>query len=239
MFNQIQTASDVQQEKDVLGGVRVVDTDVYPATIKLAYAGKSKGGALSLTIHADIGGTELRHTFWVTNKQGQNFYEKNGKKDFLPGWNAANGICLLIANKELTQLTPETKTVKLWDFDAKAEVPTQVEAMTELHGGQVLLAVQKQLVDVNQETAPGSGVYVPSGKTREQNEIDKVFFIDDGRTVTEIRNNTPTAEFKEKWLAANKGKVFDRTDKKAGASAGMPGANAGASRPANSLFGQK
>lgn len=237
MFNNIQTAADVQQEKDVLGGSRVVDTDVYDATIKLAYAGKSKGGALSLTIHADLDGTELRHTFWVTNKQGQNYYEKDGKKHFLPGWNAANGICLLITNQELTALPTEQKVVKLWDFEAKAEVNTPVEALVALHGGKVKLAVQKQLVDVNQETAPGSGVYVPSGKTREQNEIDKVFFYDDGRTVKEIRENQP-AEFMDKWIAQNKGKVFDRTDKKAAAAGGLPGAAAGG-KPANSLFGNK
>jgi len=243
IFAQVETANDIKEEKDVLGGGFVLDTDVYDATITLAYAGKSKGGSHSLTIHADVGGKEHRHTFYVTNKQGQNFYvnKKTGDKEFLPGWNAANGIALLIANKELPALEAEEKTVKLYDFDAKAEVPTKVQAMTELHGGRIKLAIEKQLVDQTQETAPGSGVYVPTGKTREQNEIVKVFFIEDGRTVTEIRQNVEEAQFMPKWLERNKAKLIDKTDKKAAAGArpGMPGMGAQTQKPANSLFGAK
>ncbi|MBZ6396969.1 MULTISPECIES: hypothetical protein [Pantoea] len=245
IFATVETAADVEQEKDVLGGSFILDTDVYDATIKLAYAGESKRGSKSLTIHADINGKEVRHTFYVTNKQGQNFYvnKKTDKKEFLPGWNAANALCLLIADKELPAMVAEEKIVKLYDFDAKAEVPTKVQALTELHGGRVKLAIEKQLVDVNQETAPNSGVYVPSGKTREQNEIVKVFYAEDGRTTTEIRNNVEQAEFLQQWVARNKGKISDRTDKKAGTSAGAPGVGGGilgqAQKPANSLFGAK
>lgn len=243
IFAQVETASDIKEEKDVLGGGFVLDTDVYDVTITLAYAGVSKKGSHFLTIHADANGRELRHTFYVTNKEGKNFYvnKKTGDKEFLPGWNAANGLALLIANKELPALAAEEKVVKLYDFDAKAEVPTKVMAMTELHGGRVKLAVENQLVDINQETAPGSNVYVPTGKTRNQNEIVKVFFIEDGRTVTEIRQNVETAEFMPKWLERNKGKVSDKTDKKAAAGArpGMPGMGAQTQKPANSLFGAK
>ncbi|NUZ03055.1 hypothetical protein, partial [Pantoea brenneri] len=69
------------------------------------------------------------------------------------------------------------------------------------------------------------------------------FYAEDGRTTTEIRNNVEQAEFLQQWVARNKGKISDRTDKKAGTSAGAPGVGGGilgqAQKPANSLFGAK
>jgi hypothetical protein len=246
-FFAVETANDIQEEKDVLGGAGPLESGVYDATIILAYAGESSGGSKSLTIHADVGGRELRHTFYVTNKQGQNFYvnKKTQAKEFLPGWNAANAICLLTCNKELPAMQAEEKTVKLYNFDAQAEVPTKVKAMTELHGTKIKLGVVKQLVDKTKETGPGTKVYVPTGETREQNDIAKVFYAEDGRTVTEIRQSVEVAEFLPKWEAKNKGVTQDRTDKKAaaGVGAGRPGMPGGiapqSQKPANSLFGAK
>lgn len=246
IFAQVETAADVQEEKDVLGGSRIVESDVYDAEVTLAYAGQSAGGAKSLTVHFSVNGAEQRHTFWVTNKQGQNFYvnKTSGAKEFLPGWNQANALCQLICDKELPQMAAEEKVAKLYDFDAKAEVPKKVQALVELHGGKVKLAIMKQLVDQTSETAPGSKVYVPNGKTREQNEVVKVFYVEDGRTVTEIRNQKEVAEFMPAWIERNKGKVHDKTDKKAVAGVGagrpgLPGAQQQQQKPANSLFGAK
>ena len=243
-FAQVETANDIQQEKDVLGGSFILDTNVYDATIKLAFAGQTQGGSKFLTVHFDVDGKEQRHTFYVTNKQGQNYYVKNDKKEFLPGWNQANALCLLTNDKELPQMAAEEKMVKLYDFDTKTEVPKAVPVLVDLIGGKVKLAIENQLQDVNVETAPGSKVYVPSGKTKNVNEVVKVFYAEDGRTTTEIRNGVQEAKFMGEWLERNKGQVRDRTDKKTPAQAGRPGlpgagAAPGSMKPANSLFGAK
>ena len=84
----------LEQSRDTLGGGGAVESDSYTGKIKLAYAGASQGGARFLAVHIDLDGREYRETLYVTNKQGQNFYEKGGKKIPLPGFTVARGIDL-------------------------------------------------------------------------------------------------------------------------------------------------
>lgn len=230
----------LEASRDVLGGgFGAVDSDVYAGTIKLAYAGKSQGGAHSLTVHVDLGGREYRETLYVTNKQGENFYKnKDGKKSPLPGFTTANDLALLSTGVALNEQEVEERVVKLYDFDAKAEVPTKVQAVVSMHGKPITLGILKQIVDKN--VKDGNGNYVPSGETREENTIDKVFHTDTGKTVSEFTAKVEQPEFMGKWADKNKGTVRDRTTAKVG-KVGAPGQQAANSAshkaPAKSLFG--
>lgn len=229
----------LEAARDVLGGGGAMETDVYNGVIKLAFAGVSSGGAHSMTVHVDCGGREYRETMYVTNKQGQNFYEKNGKKNPLPGFTTANDIALLATGHPLNEQEMEEKVVKLYDFDAKAEVPTKVQAVVSLHGQQISLGILKQVVDKN--VKDGNGNYVPSGETRDENVIDKVFHAETGKTVSEYTAKVPTADFQGKWLAKNKGVTRDRTSGATG-KVGAPGQKAandsnGGKTASKSLFG--
>lgn len=230
----------IEAARDVLGGGGAVDSGVYTGTIKLAYAGMSSGGARSLTVHLDLDGREYREVLYVTNKQKQNYYEKDGKKSPLPGFTVANDLALLATGLALSEQEIEEKVVKLYDFDAKAEVPTKVQAMTSLHGRAISVGILKQLEDKKKKN-DSTQQYEPTGETRETNVIDKVFHAETGKTVSEYTAKVAEAEFQGKWKAKNDGVVRNKTTGATG-KVGTPGQRAandgGATKTASkSLFG--
>ena len=78
---------------DRLGGGSVLESNAYDGIVKMAYAGKSSSSkAQSVVAIIDLGGHEFRETFWITNKDGDNFYyDKNDKtkRHALPGYTMA------------------------------------------------------------------------------------------------------------------------------------------------------
>lgn len=213
MKNLKTTEVDVQ-ERDVLGGYQLHDTDVYLATIKMAYVSESKNGALGANFVLDIDGSEYRETVYFTNRKKETFFTNGkGETQALPGFSLLNSITMLTIGVEAAEMDTEERTVKIYDYDAQAEVNTSVDAFTELFGTQIKVAIERQLQD---KTEPDNdGKYVPTGETTERNVIVKAFHADKDVTLTEaIAKSDPM--FMGKWLAKNKGNIIDRTDKKAG-----------------------
>lgn len=226
----------LEEAKDVLGGnFGAIESNVYNALIKAAFAGKSASSdAMNMTfifeIEVDGQKREYRETVYVTNKQRENFYTKNDKKHPLPGFTVANDIALLATGHELNAQEFEEKVISLYDYDAKAEVPTKVQMATSLLGKTISLAILKQIEDKNKKNE-STGNYEPTGETRETNAIDKVFHTDSGRTVSEVVRKLDKGEFKDQWLNKNQGQVRDRTK---GTTAGKTGAPGRAAAPAAS-----
>jgi hypothetical protein len=239
-LSSLTTQDNIAGERDSLGGGGVFDSAIYDQNVALAYVITSQGGAQGLVVHLknNTDGRELRQTLWMTSgtaKGGKNYYEdKNGERHYLPGFIQANGLCLLTVGKEISEMDTETKVVPLYNYEAKAEVPTKVEMLTELLGKPILTAVFKQTVNKNVKNSEGQ--YVPSAETRDENEIDKFFRASDRKTVAEIKAQADEGTFIDAWAQKNTGKVRDRT--KAGASgvAGAPAAAGAAKRPTTSLF---
>ena len=226
-------------KEDVTSGSFILPSNLYDFTIELAYIGKSSGGAMSLNLHlTGDNGTTIRQTVYVTSgdaKGNLNYYvDKKKVKQYLPGFNIGNSLCLLTAGKEIGELDTEEKVVNLYDFDAGKELPTKVNAITDIMGKQVTLGVNKQTVDKN--VKQDDGTYAASGEIKEENEIDRVFRSTDGLTVTEIKAESIEPAIKAKWLE----KWLDVTKNKAkGTAAGATGAVAGApvaDKPKKSLF---
>lgn len=242
LLSGLTTDSNIENEKDSVGGgsFGVLESDLYDFTIELAYLTKSQGGALALNLVLSTAtGHEYKEQLWITSgkaKGCKNYYERDGERHYLPGFNHANAICLLTLGKEISQLDTEEKTIKLYDFDQGKEMPTQVDMVVDLLGQQISAGVQKQLV--NKRVKGDNGEYVDSNETREVNEIDKIFRTRDHLTTAEIRAQISEPEFKETWLKKWKGQVRDRTSKK-GADGAAPTAGA-PTKPAasdtNSLF---
>lgn len=233
----------MEEARDVLGGGGAFESGVYTGIIKLAYAGESKGGANSLTVHVDINGREYRETLYVTSgtaKGCKNYYEKGGKKYPMPGYTTANDIALLSTGVSLNEQDFEECVVKLYDYDAKAEVPTKVLAAKSLHGKEITLGLLKQTVDKT-KLNEATNEYEPTGETRDENIIDKVFHTESGRTVSEFLKNTEQAEFQSKWSDKNTGQTRDRTSGTTGkvASSNTQAANSAPGKTAakKSLFG--
>jgi len=239
LLSGLKTNETIEAEKDTLGGTSfIVESGLHDLTIDMAFVGKSTGGAMSLTIHAKNAESTVRNTLWITSGDAKGnlpyFVNKAGKKQFLPGYSIANSLCLLTIGKEISELETEEKVINLYDFDAGKEVPTKVQCLVDLLGQEVTLGMIKQIVDKN--VKDNSGNYVPSGETREENEIDKVFRASDGLTVTEVLAEATEPVFKNTWSEKNTGVTRNKA-KGAGANASVAGAPTPA--PTTSLFAKK
>lgn len=240
------TNDGLEEAQDRLGGFQVYDTDAYDATVKLAYAIQSPGGAHGVVFSFDMpGGREYRETVYVTNKKGENFFfnkDDKTKKVPLPGFTVADDICLMTTEQPLSAQETEEKVVNIWDNDAKKELPKSVQVLTGLLGKPVTLGIVKQLVNKNEKD--GNGEYQPTAETREENVIEKVFHTATKLSAVEARNGKTEAAFFQTWVDRNRGNVRDRRTIKGGegGQAGRPGApqaGGGAQAPTKSLFGQK
>lgn len=244
LFQNVKSDDSIAKERDSVGGSRVLDSDLYKGTVTLAYGVKAASEAIGLAvvIKTESGG-EIRETLWTTSgkaKGGKNYYEdKQGKKQYLPGYLAANGLCLLTVGKELSEMATEEKVIPLYSSEAKAEVPTKVPMLVDLLGKEILVGVIRQTVDKTVKDAAGN--YVPTGETRDENTIDKFFRARDRMTVAEILAQATEASFADTWVEKFKGKTIDKA--KAAGQAGTAGAPraaaqpaAAAGRPAQSLF---
>lgn len=228
--------SQAELKPETLGTGRLFDTGIYPMVIDMAYLDQSAGGAYSLNVTLkSMDGKTLKETLWITGGKDKGqltyFLNKNGEKQDLPGFAIANAISTLSTGKELGDHIPEEKMVNVYNFDLKKDVPTAKQVYTALIGQKISVAIQKQIVDKTAKAADGS--YQPTGETREQNEIVGVYNADTNQNMYEFKNSIP-AEFHDKWLAANAGKVRDRSSKNKPSTSGMSGATPA---PTKSLFG--
>jgi hypothetical protein len=236
----------VAEDKDTLGGGnKVFESGLHRFKIGMAYVDKSKGGAMGLflTLVAEDE-SELKQTLWMTSgdaKGNKPYYTKDNENFPLPGFSQANSLAALTTGKEMKDQDLEEKLIKLYNFEAKAEIPTKVQVCMELLGKEVIAGVIKQLVDKTKKD-DSTGDYAATGETREENEIDKFFCARDGFenfTTTEIKAKQAEPTFYAEWAKKHTGKTRDRSKGVAAAgTAGAPktGAVAGTAKPGKSLF---
>lgn len=240
------TSEGLEESEDRLGGYSVYPSNIYNATVKMAYAGKAASGAHFIHFEFDLGSNQTyREVCYFTNKKGENFWINEAKKKVpLPGFTMVEDICLLTTDEPLAAQATEDKMVKVYDADSKKELPKSVPVLMGLIGKPISLGILKQLESKNAKNAAGE--YVPTGDTRDTNIIDKAFHTDSKLTVVEARAGKDAGEFWEKWLEKNKDVVRDRRAKGTGGVTGGPGrptagppVSGGGSTERKSLFGAK
>jgi hypothetical protein len=224
------TTDGLEETQDRLGGFRVLESGPYTGTIKAAYAGKAaSSNAQSVTIilaHAD---GEYRETFWITNKNGENFFiDKNDakKKVPLPGFTTVDDLCLVTTNKPLAQQPAEDKVMNIYDVEAKKELPKSVPMLVNLIGNEVTLGILKEVR--NKQVKNSAGVYEDTADSREENVTDKIFHYPSNLTVVEARRGIQTPTFYGAWVEKNQGVTRDRTNKDAASQNGRAGRPNGA-----------
>lgn len=233
IFSNLTKEGMAEVEDRVGGSFEALPSDIYEATVKMAFAGQSAGGAHRVTLILDAGGREVREDVYVTNKKGENFYvdKQDGKtKHLLPGFVLMDDLAMFATdgNLGIADLDTEEKIAKVFDPESRKEVNQPVQAFTDLHGFTAQFAIQREIVD--RRKMGEDGKYHPTGETRTQNVIQKVMHPETRRTVLEYKHGVEEDAFAEAWLKANQGKDRNRSTKNGG-DAG-PGA-AGSGRPAS------
>ncbi len=188
----------VEQNEDFLpGGNFTLDTGMYPMVVDMAFIGESSKGACSVTVHLkEVGGKRThRETFYVTSgkaKGRKNTYEKNGVKHLLPGMEAVNQLAFITTGKKLEALDPEEKTIKLWNYEERKELPTKVPALTQMIGQTVLVAITKCAENKRQKVG---GDYIDTNDRREFNEAGKFLHEDRFSVAEKIAGETDTGYY--------------------------------------------
>jgi hypothetical protein len=200
LLDKLNIDNDVEENEDFLPGDFTKDTAMYPMTVDMAYLGESAGGAVSVTLHLkEIGGNGgHRETFYVTSKTGSNTYvdKRSGNKRLLPGMDAMNQLSLITAGKKLPAQTAEEKIVKVWNFDEKKELPTPVQALTEMIGEEVLVALVKKRDNKTQKVG---NEYVRTPEEKIFNEVGK-FLYPSGHTVAEKIAEQEETTYRDSWV---------------------------------------
>lgn len=241
-FGDAPKASD-SVEEDFLGGGGLLETNLYPGTLKTVYLGKSaRSESQSVTyVIALANGRELRETTWITTGAGSTTYKdkKTGKPKPMPSYALLNSAAMLLLGKEIGQTDVEEKVVKIYDFDAGKEVPKSVDCFVEFHGVEVLVAVQK-VAELKQKKND-DGDYVDTDEVRELNTIVKFFDPKTRATISEVSEFIKTSGtdldtvledgvmskvlskfpesssvYADAWLEKNQGVTYDKTKGKGG-----------------------
>lgn len=208
--------TSIEDEKDTLGGGGAQESGIKRnLLIEMAYLDKSRGGALSLNLHLrNADGDVLRAQLWITSgkaKGCKNYYERNGKKNYLPGFNLANALAMMTIGKDIGEVCKsiETRSINRWDFESSSEIPMKTEVVIDLLNQKITVGLLKQTVEKNVKQGDK---YVPSGETRDENEVDKFFDAETDKTLSETKAGDD-ATFINDWEAKWAGKTKDKTTK--------------------------
>lgn len=200
LLDKLNIDTDVEENEDFLPGDFTKDTGMYPMTVDMAYLGESQHGAVSVTLHLkEVGGNGgHRETFYVTKRDGTNTYidKRSGNKRLLPGMESMNQLALITSGKKLPAQTAEPKIVKIWNFEERKELPTEVQALTDMIGEEVLVAVTKKRENKRQKVG---NEYVNTKEERIFNEASK-FLHPDGYTVAEKIAEETTTSYRDGWV---------------------------------------
>ena len=234
IFASKKAAKDDKVETDFVGGGFLLDTDVYQGKIKYAYIGKSASSdARSCNLCIDFGGKEVSKTIWMTNREGGVTYtdKKTKEEKNLPGYNQVNSLSMLLLSKEVGDLDVEEKTLKLYDFDAKAEVAQAVDCFVELHGLDLSVAVERLTVDKTEKNE-STKEYDPTGETKDINEFVKFFPQEPLVTLSEVAQFVKSlgGDFDEVLGDGDLGKAIEKMENDGEYAAGWLKRNRGITR---------
>jgi len=217
-----------QEEKDTLGGGNgAVESAIYKGMVELAYLDAAPSGAQRITIHFKPNDSDnvLKNTTYISNKQGQFTYNdrNSGEPKPLPGYSQMNSFFKAITGKDIGNQATAVKTIKVYDFEKKAEVPKEVNVFTDTVNKPIAVGVLKVKEEKTRKESqnPANPPYSEgTGEYREINEFDKYFNADDGRTITEIANNAQNPDFFMQWKDKHTGNTRVKNAKIPGATTG-------------------
>jgi hypothetical protein len=249
MFQNLRT-DGLEETQDVVVGSNsgTVPTNVYAAIIKMAYVSTATSGAMAVNVVLMLPALnrEHRETIYVTNKAGQNFYtdKHTHKRVPLPGFVTVDEMCLIASNTPLSEQQTENKTVKLYDFELKKEVPTEVPVMVSLLDAEIEICLVHLME--NKKVKNANGDYVPTADVRESNTVEKILDPASHRTVNETLSDSEP-KFHDLWLDKHKDTVRDKRTIKDATAAAKPAAGAkpvtsapsATGAPTKKLFGNK
>ena len=197
------------------GGKYISETGKYDVIVKKAYMDISASGALcfNMTVQTEDE-KEMSITEYISNAKKEVFYtdKKDGTKKYMPSYVRMKNVDFLLTKK--LQETPRTekKLIKVWNTEAKKEVPTEKDMLVEWVGKPLTILVTK--TKEFKQTKNADGVYVDTDEVKTLAVVD--FYVDavTNKTQNEISGNQEPL-ICTKWLEKHPSDfVRDRTNGK-------------------------
>jgi hypothetical protein len=207
-FDLFANSDDVVESGDVMpsDNFGTQDTGLYKMGVKLAYMGESGAGAKNINFEfqsADGTGPLLKQTIYLTSKKETGnrttYFDKNKVEHKLPGIEQVDNLCEMLTGHKLQELgkaTGEKKTIKLWNFEEKAELNTEVTMVMGLIDKPVLIGLHK--IKENKVKLI-EGKWVDQAEVKWSNEVDKFFEADSGLTHAEKKAKVTDPAWLKKW----------------------------------------
>jgi len=223
-FGNLKIDKDVKLDEDTVGGGSFTwESGVYDVVVDMAYLDESKGGAMGLHLTLLNGTKKLKETLWITSGkakgQKSTYIDAKGTKRPLPGYTQGLNLCMAAIDETLEDAAnaSEAKTINIYNFDKRKELPTETDhVLVDLIGKSVKAGVIKQLV--NKRVKQGN-TWVDTADSKEENTISQFFHAETGLTVAEASKDIKEASFINKWLSTNKDKTKDKRSIKTGTEA--------------------
>jgi len=158
----------VTEERDVLGGRLVLETNVYALEIAQAFIYTTDGGSTGCRIEAKLeDGKSYTTDLWIADKKGNNYFvdKKTKEQRLLPGYIMLNSLLLLTVGKSLDAIEGDDdfEALELTEKVAKIgkDKNQTVEVLDDLTGVSSLFAIQK--IRKNKTVKEGNE-YVPTNE---------------------------------------------------------------------------
>jgi len=200
---------DIQESEERVGGFSLLASNIHKLRITQAYMILSKNGAKGVVIDAETPeGHKHSQTFYITNKSGQPYYVKDGKKNMLPSMVTINNLAKLLGFKNFGEVynARVKKAGTIFDWESRKEITKEVEMLTKFCGKIVAAAIVHRKENKNKLVGKE---YKPTNEAREFNEI--LVFLDKktNRTATELAENAD-AKYAADFLSKYENQVDDR-----------------------------
>lgn len=237
LFGNVDTKGMEEAVDTVGGGSYLKESGIYKAEVVVAYVTQSDAGAQAVNLELKLeDGSGYRETIYVTSRAGNAYYERDGKKFPLPGFTRINDMCLIATGEEMTAQNHEVKTLALYDFESKKEIPREVPVLVDLSGQEIAVAIQK--IRENKSEKGKDNKYHPINEAREKNEINTVFHPETKQTVREALDERDAA-FWDTWAEKNTGVTRDNFKEVAGGNSSAGTASTSSAPARKSLFAAK
>ena len=242
--SQVNQAEDI---KDYSGSSFINESGVYDYEIKKAFLVEAKSG--SIGIYIQYGG-EVNHeeTIYVSNKEGQTYFTRNGKEQSLPSYVQAKKMNYLFTGafvKSLAEMSIEERIIKHYEWvedpedeEKKKKVDKEItaEVLVDWIGktGKISVQMCEKEKQVKQgEKYVGTGEVSADKDGKPYLEVSILnFFNDDSKTASEMLNEKDATQMDKDIQRIEKAPV--RLFKKKGAkkpSKATSGASSAPKRP--------
>lgn len=213
-------------------GSSLLETGLYKAVVKHVYITQSKSGTGIANVILTIDNKDVKVEPLYISYADTKSPVRDGK--VIPGFITINALSELVTGKPFSETVKnaQKKALMLYDFESKADKPTEVPVVVELSGKQVGVGITKLHKHKKKEV---NGKWYPTTDMFYVNEIHRFYDVTTGQTSTEKKKGAE-ASFGKSWVEKNKGVTKEETVKETIIPGDAPATPAPTAKAVDALF---